>query len=110
MKRALCAERTIPSCQRKIDDPAAAQTGQGASVPPLPFALPSDLHMQSFGGTSQPRHQAIVGRITRELNIEPVWWSLGIEREFYHVATRYARYTKRPCFVGKLDMPGTSLH
>src|SRR3546814_2684001 len=67
MKRALCAERTIPSCQRKIDDPAAAQTGQGASVPPLPVALPSDLHLQSFGGTSQPRHQAIGGGIKREL-------------------------------------------
>src|SRR3546814_3483169 len=25
MKRALCAERTIPSCQRKIDNPAAAR-------------------------------------------------------------------------------------
>src|SRR3546814_3197154 len=95
MVRALCAERTIPSCQRKIDDPAAAQTGQGASVPPLPIALPSDLHMQSFGGTSQPRHQAIGGRIKRELNIEPVCLRRGIAREFYPVATRYAPSTPR---------------
>src|SRR3546814_12173714 len=105
MKRALCAERTIPSCQRKIDDPAAAQTGQGASVPPLPVALPSDLHMQSFGGTSQPRHQAIGGRIKRELNIEPGCLRRGIERGFYPVATRHAPSTQRPCFYLKLDMP-----
>src|SRR3546814_14273923 len=89
-------ERTIPSCQRKIDDPAAAQTGQGASVPPLPVALPSDLHMQSFGGTSQPRHQAIGGGIKRELNIEPVVLGPGIGREFCPVAPRDAPAKQRP--------------
>src|SRR3546814_20923231 len=82
-----------------------AQTGQGASVPPLPVALPSDLHMQSFGGTSQPRHQAIGGRIKRELNIEPVCLRRGIERAFYPVATRYAPSTQSPCIYLKLDMP-----
>src|SRR3546814_5115396 len=50
--------------------------------------------MQSFGGTSQPRHQAIGGRIKRELNIEPVCLRRGIEREFYPVATRYAPSTR----------------
>src|SRR3546814_16179799 len=97
MKRALCAERTIPSCQRKIDNPAAAQTGQGASVPPLPVALPSDLHMQSFGGASQPRHQAIGGRLKRELNIEPVCLRRGIGRELRSEARRGGTESVRRC-------------